>query len=419
MSVNNILNINEDVYFDSRLVKKEIHSHYPYLTTSYNYNDEIRIPVQQQDNYTLPSESFIYIEGVISGFTPTKTWIDNNGFLFLFSEIRYELCGIEIDASKRPGVTSLMKNYVSFDSQAHDLNEISGWHPFTDTPNADIVHTTANSISSFNVCIPLNKIIGFAEDYRKILVNVKQELILRRANNDKNVFYSKEAATAAPKIDIKKVVWKMPYITLADMEKYKILQHVQHNSPITMAFRNWDLYEHPSLPTGTSSEIWLIKSSTLLERPRFLIFGFQTGKKEKYDSFASRFDTMSLKKLNVYLNQQKWPYDDLNVSFTDGKFTILYDMMSKFREVYYDHQEGNAIGGVSPGMSLSKFKKYAPLIFIDCSKQNETLKTGTIEVKVEIESSESFPADTSLFCLIIHDRIVTYYPLSNEVKIIM
>ena len=38
----------------------------------------------------------------------------------------------------------------------------------------------------FDVHIPLSLLFGFAEDYRKIIVNTKHELILTRANSDAN-----------------------------------------------------------------------------------------------------------------------------------------------------------------------------------------------------------------------------------------
>ena len=45
----------------------------------------------------------------------------------------------------------------------------------------------------FNVTIPLSMILGFAEDYRKIIVNCKHELVLTRSKNDRNAIVQTEA----------------------------------------------------------------------------------------------------------------------------------------------------------------------------------------------------------------------------------
>jgi len=59
----NILNIENKPIFDDRIIKIETHTYNPFANTTFGYSDEIRIPIQQQDLYTLPHESFLYIEG--------------------------------------------------------------------------------------------------------------------------------------------------------------------------------------------------------------------------------------------------------------------------------------------------------------------------------------------------------------------
>lgn len=61
-----ILNVTEKILVDDSITNAEYHTHQPYAATTYNYNDEIRIPIQQQDMYTLPSQSNIYIEGKLT-----------------------------------------------------------------------------------------------------------------------------------------------------------------------------------------------------------------------------------------------------------------------------------------------------------------------------------------------------------------
>ena len=47
----------------------QYHTYQPYIA-SFRNNDEIRIPVQSQDLYTVPGESYIYIEGRMT-YKPT------------------------------------------------------------------------------------------------------------------------------------------------------------------------------------------------------------------------------------------------------------------------------------------------------------------------------------------------------------
>ena len=97
-----ILDVADEPVFDERIVKYEMHTYNPYANTTLGYSDEIRIPIQQQDLYTLPFESFLYIEGKLVT-SPTANGgenvcvMGNNCAAFLFDEMRYELDGVEID----------------------------------------------------------------------------------------------------------------------------------------------------------------------------------------------------------------------------------------------------------------------------------------------------------------------------------
>lgn len=69
-----------------------------------------------------------------------------------------------------------------------------------------------------------------------------------------------------------------------------------------------------------------------------------------------------------------------------------------------------------PLFSKQEFLLYAPIVVIDCSHQNEAIKTGPVDIKIEFKTSENIPDATAAYCLILHDRIVEYNPLTSEVK---
>jgi len=49
---------------------------------------------------------------------------------------------------------------------------------------------------------------------------------------------------------------------------------------------------------------------------------------------------------------------------------------------------------------------------IDCSRQNESVKSATVDVRIEFDCKENMPANIIAYCLIIHDRVIEY-PLSK------
>ena len=107
-------------------------------------------------------------------------------------------------------------------------------------------------------------ILGFAEEYHKIIVNCKHELVLTRSKSDINAIVQTELKEF--KINLVKIEWS--YVLLSGKHKIHLLHYLpslQKESPINMSFRNWELYEYPLIPT-TSQHVWTVKTSNQLEK---------------------------------------------------------------------------------------------------------------------------------------------------------
>lgn len=402
--MSDIINI-KDINFDvvNSITSIQYHSYSPY-TTAFNQNDEIHIAIQNQDLYVLPNESHLYIEAAMeSTIDAAEQQIHNltfaNNFMsFLFDEIRYEINGFEVDRCKNVGITSLLKGYCSYSKSEAKLMQMASWEwsDRTVTPGY------------FNVCIPLKSVLGFCEDYQKILMNVKHELILLRSRNNTNCFVG---ANESIRIKINKIQWRMPHIKVDDQKRLTLLKHIDKRQTISMPYRSWDLYEYPALPT-TNKHMWTVKSADRLNKPRYILMGFQTNRKNVITANASEFDTCNISNVRVYLNSECYPCENLNLNFERNYYTHLYQMYAKFQESYY--HDGRKTPAY-PYMSLTQFAA-SPIFVFDCARQEDSLKNSTVDIRVEIEATVNIAANTAAYCLIIHDNIVKYNPYTNIIQ---
>ena len=60
------------------------------------------------------------------------------------------------------------------------------------------------------------------------------------------------------------------------------------------------------------------------------------------------------------------------------------------------------------------FKRFS-LETIDCSRQNKFVKSGTMDIRLEFEFKKNVSANTIAYCLIIHDSVIEYSPMSNVI----
>lgn len=399
------LNVKENILVDESILSWETLSFEPFNPTKLGPNDEIRISLQQTGKYPLPCKSELYIELQVTtadGKPLKKTSLINNAPAFLFKELRYTLNGVTIDSVRDIGITSTLKGYMSFNENESAKLQNAGWYPKS---NGESIMTDEKG--NISLCIPLKIYSGFFEDYTKIILNSQQELILIRSNDDTNSFVSTET-DETPKFTITKLCWLVPHLTVAIPQELALTKIIEKNNDIIIPFRSWELIEYPEL-LETTRHNWSVKTSTKIETPRHVLIGFQKDKRGNIKADMSKFDHCNLRNINVFLNSERYPYNDLQLDFENNKFAKLYEMFSEFRHLYYNKS-------IEPIFNPSDYKNKAPIVYINCAHQRDLLQTGPVTMRIEFETSKKISAKTSAYCLIIHDKVFSYNPLTKIVK---
>jgi hypothetical protein len=178
-----------------------------------------------------------------------------------------------------------------------------------------------------------------------------------------------------------------------------------------MGFMNWELHEYPLLPIN-KFQTWSVKCASKMEVPRFVIIGFQTQRKNDQTKNASHFDFCNLSDIKLFLNGVQYPYNNVRTDFAKNRYDILYTMYYNFQQAYSGKRN-------EPILNRTKWKEDAALIVINCSHQNEIIKSGAVDVRLEWETAEDTPANTTAYCLILHDKVVRYKPLSSVVEVVV
>ena len=115
------------------------------------------------------------------------------------------------------------------------------------------------------------------------------------------------------KIELTKIEWLMPYVQVSDSRKISLFKFLEKDRPITMSFKSKEFFEYPLLP-ATPKQIWIIKTSNQLEKPRFILVGLQIQKKSVKNSDASLFDNCDKTNAELFLHSQYYPYNNLNLN---------------------------------------------------------------------------------------------------------
>lgn len=404
-----ILNIDALAIHDDSIIKKEFYPYTPY-TTTFGESDEIRIAIQSKDSYLLPCESYIYMQitatttGAHVPATDQEIRFVNNFASFLFSEVRYQLNDVTVDHLRSVGRASTMKLMA-----ASRLSHLYGYASICKA--FESTSPRSSEEKKFDIIVPLSVWFGFCDDYQRVILNCKHELILNRARQslDCTVGGGTAATSAVVKIALTKIEWKMPHITLSDGVKLNMLNYLSRNRKIVIQHRSMDLMEYPELPQ-TTSLLWSVRTISNLTKPRFVLVGLQTNRNGVKNANAAAFDMCEVSEMRLHLNSQIYPYHMNTLNIEDGLFMELYNAYSKIQQSYYNGMESK-----NPFALTCPSFQNAVIFAFDTSRADESLIGGSIDVRLEIKTRKNIPANTSAYCVIIYDNEFTYSPFESIV----
>ena len=184
MNDEHILRIKEPFDTDESIRRYEYIEYQPVTGTSLNTTGEIRVVIESQDEFFHPSQAYLLMEGKLVKAAAGGAYGDddkvalvNNGLLFLFSNIRYELSGHEIESVNYPGQATTIKgllkyseDYAASQGMNHCWTKASSdtADPATNTgfkARQNYIIKGPNPNGTFSFVISLKHIFGFAEDY--------------------------------------------------------------------------------------------------------------------------------------------------------------------------------------------------------------------------------------------------------------
>ena len=112
---------------------------------------------------------------------------------------------------------------------------------------------------------------------------------------------------------------------------------------------------------------WRISVTGGVEKPRWIIIGFQTSRIDTQQQNPAVFDHLNLRNAYITLNSQRYPMLDSMTNFDRNEYMKLYDMFDDFKKDYYGID--SLIGGTQ--VNVAAYKSLFPIIVFDARKQNE------------------------------------------------
>ena len=439
--MNSILRITDPILKDDSIDKYEEIAYEPITGANLNApGQDIRITIETQDIFTHPSESYLIIEGTLLKADGTQydaanlVTLTNNGIMYLFKRIRYDLSGQDIENIMNVGQATTMLGLLKYPddfSKSKGLNQL--W--YKDTTNVANNDNTGfkirrtyifgepgavnNPVGSFSFRIPLKHIFGFCEDYDKVVYGLKHNLTLTR-NNDNDAIFKSGAQNAGQdtyangQVYLRKIIWFMPHVMPADQYKMELYKIIERKEKIPVGYRM--IQCDSAIVTGRDFS-WRLAVKSSPEVPRFIIVGFQAGKSNNQKQNPSLFDNLSVGELYVMLNSTRYPTTDYHINFGSQIYSRPYGDVADFRSKFFNMDELIS----SPNINPSDYRTLYPLFLFDVSKQSEKLKYSTTDIQIKgtiYGVGGAIPANTQAYAVIISDRLINFQSDGNKFSVV-
>ena len=174
---------------------------------------------------------------------------------------------------------------------------------------------SSNPLGSFEFHVPLSHIFGFAE-YRKVIYGMKHTMTLTRGSDAAALY--RNATAADGKINITNISWHMPQIQMTPEYLTGMRSIIEQKITLPLAFRART--SEQTTMTQTQNFTWRLSVTGGVEKPRWIIVGFQTDRIDTQQQNPAVFNNLALKNAYVTLNSERYPMTDIMANFTKNEY---------------------------------------------------------------------------------------------------
>ena len=423
-----ILDIQENFIEADAIKSYEYNEYLPTSGSNLNIPGTITIHIESQDEFYHPRKSYLLVEGDLlkqAGDNVRYTAADavalsNNGVMHLFSNVKYEIAGQEIESVNNPGVAGVIMGLAKFPYEySVGGGVVQCWSPETmDTVlmerafarRKEYIIDKSTPCGSFSFIVELENVFGFVEDYDKVTYGMRHKLTLVRKGDDDAIY--RNAAAAAGKVQLSKIAWLMPRVHASDTKKFELYRKIESKMAIDVGFRMRQC-NVAEIPQNVTNFDWRLGVRSSPEKPRHILIAFQKDRNTGQTKNPSLFDNVDVSQVSVILNDTKYPARDITADFPRHKFAEYYKMFTSFSQDYYG-LDPLTVGNF---VDIITFKEEYAIFYFDVSKQSERLNQGVVDVMVRMRFTKETPEHVQAFALIISDRRMKFQSDGKKMNI--
>ena len=325
---------NNDIH-KSKIIKYKPNN----LASLITINTNINIILNREENHLNLRDSYLEIEFVVSDDAGGVFANDANirvvdySMMALFSSVKLETSGgrtIEYIDHCHPSLLI----YKLLDSTDDEYESGFVRNQGNRDSQLKVDHIAAQR-GHMNMMIKMSDLFGFVNDLEKIIYGLGLKLILKRNNNDRAVYRVNANPGAVANdsiIEIRHISWCVPSIDPSNDNRIIVQKGLSIKNNVDFSYYERKTF-YKNVPNATNF-LFDLGMESRMERPQYIIVGFENNNVCEQTHDASTFDIMNVTECYCKIGSEFYPEDRMNINYGTNNYNEAFKEIVSFIEDY-------------------------------------------------------------------------------------
>ena len=397
---------NNDIH-KSKIIKYKPNN----LATMNTVNININIILNREENHLNLRDSYLEIEFVVSNDAggvfakDANIRLVNYGMMALFSSIKLETSGgrtIEYIDHGHPNLlmykilTSTGDEYESgfVRNQGNRDSQLKGDH-------------IAAQRGHMYMMIKMSDLFGFVNDLEKIIYVLGFKLILKRNNNDRALFRvnaNPGAVANDSNIEIRDISWCVPSIDPSKDNRIIVQKVLNKKNNVDFSYyERKTFYKNVANATNFLFDLGMESG---MERPQYIIVGFENNNVNEQTHDASTFDVMNDTECYCKIGSEFYPEDRMNINYLTNNYNEAFEEIVSFNKA-----DNGLPHNIKPYINHRTFKSNYRIFVFNTRYQRDHIGPQPIQLNFKFSAAV---ADVICHALVLTRKVISVNSDGNK-----
>ena len=378
------------------------------LATMNTVKTNINIILNREENHLNLRDSYLEIEFVVSNdaggvfANDANIRLVNYGMMAVFSSVKLETSvGRTIEYIDHCHPNILMYKLLTSTDDEYESGFIRNINNRDSQLKND--HIAAERGHMY-MMIKMSDLLGFINDLEKIIFGLGFKLSLKRNNNDR-ALYNPGAVSNDGNIEIRVISWRVPSIDPSNDNRIIVQKELSKKNNVDFGYYVRKTF-YKNVPNATNF-LFDLGMESGMERPQYIIVGFENNNVNEQTHDASTFDVMNVTECYCKIGSEFYPEERMNINYGTKNYNEAFKEIVKFNKDY-----NGLPHNIKPYINHRTFKSNYRIYEFDTRYQRDHIGPQPIQLNFKFSAAV---ADVICHALVLTRKVISVNSDGNKI----